>query len=82
MQRVCGGGYYLPALLAFPQCHPALSLLPNAAYAALRGAMGNLVRIDGAAGAAAEGAPHVHGVLHRLTPAEYAKLANMEHEYR
>ena len=39
--------------------------------------MGNLVRR-----AQGDGAPHVHGVLHRLAPADFARLANMEHEYR
>lgn len=46
-----------------------------------RGAMGNLERL--APGEAApSGLPAVHGVLHRLTPAEYGQLACMEHEYR
>lgn len=46
-----------------------------------RGAMGNLVRTAG--GAASGGAPEaVHGLLHRLSPADFSRLANMEHEYR
>lgn len=46
-----------------------------------RGGMGNLQPLAaGEAGPAGLGA--VHGVLHRLTPAQYGKLACMEHEYR
>ncbi|GAB4824103.1 hypothetical protein N2152v2_011149 [Parachlorella kessleri] len=44
-----------------------------------RGGMGNLVRVD--AGAAGDGGS-VHGVLHLLSHSDWAKLANMEHEYR
>lgn len=45
-----------------------------------RGGMGNLVPLAaGQAGPAGLGA--VHGVLHRLSPADYGRLANMEHEY-
>ena len=44
-----------------------------------RGAMGNLVPL--AEGEAApSGLPAVHGVAHRLRPADFAKLTNMEHE--
>lgn len=43
--------------------------------------MGNLVRV--AEGEAApSGMDAVHGVVHRLKPADMAKLTNMEHEYR
>jgi hypothetical protein len=43
--------------------------------------MGNLVRV--AEGEAApSGMDAVHGVVHSLTPADMAKLSNMEHEYR
>lgn len=46
-----------------------------------RGAMGNLMPV-----AEGEEVPSgmdaVHGVVHRLKPADFAKLTNMEHEYR
>ena len=43
--------------------------------------MGNLVRV--AEGEAApSGMDAVHGVVHRLKPADMAKLAHLEHEYR
>jgi hypothetical protein len=46
-----------------------------------RGGMGNLVPL--AAGEAAPSGLHaVHGVLHRLSATDYARLTNMEHEYR
>lgn len=45
-----------------------------------RGAMGSLVPLAaGEEGPAGLGA--VHGVLHRLSPQDYGRLINMEHEY-
>ena len=43
--------------------------------------MGNIRRL--APGEVApSGLPDVHGVVHRLRPADLAKLTDMEHEYR
>ena len=47
---------------------------------ALRGAMGNLVRLKpGQVGNG--GLSAAHGVLYLLRPTDMAKLAHMEHEY-
>lgn len=43
--------------------------------------MGNLMPV-GEGEAAPSGMDAVHGVVHRLRPADFAKLTNMEHEYR
>lgn len=45
-----------------------------------RGGFGTLVRLAGGEAGPA-GLPAVHGVLHRLSPADYGRLACMEHEY-
>jgi hypothetical protein len=52
-----------------------------------RGGMGNIVRqvagaSPGPAGDGKEERACVHGVLHRLSPSDYGRLADMEHEYR
>lgn len=45
--------------------------------------MGNLVPLrPGKAASPAGGGSAVHGVLHRLAPADYARLCCCEHEYR
>lgn len=59
----------LPSLAQPHPTHPRTRLL--------RGAMGNLERLR-----PGDDAPHVHGVLHLLSPADFGKLANCEHEYR
>lgn len=71
--------WWFPGREALPA--PALgpTLVPLLWYC--RGGMGNLVQLrPGEAGPA--GGAAVHGVLHRLAPADYARLCCCEHEYR
>lgn len=61
-----------------PRTHPN-AILFHCTYC--RGAMGTLMPV-----AEGEKVPSgmnaVHGVVHRLWPADFATLTNMEHEYR
>ena len=45
-----------------------------------RGAMGNIVELNGGVGTS--GLRECHGVAHRVKPHDYARLTGMEHEYR